>query len=34
MWNDPDWWAVSKNMVNVKISGATMFWNAYEWDMK
>jgi peptide/nickel transport system substrate-binding protein len=34
MWNDPDWWAVSKNMVNVKISGATMFWNSYEWDMQ
>lgn len=34
MWNDPDWWAVSKNMVNVKISGATMFWNAFEWDIK
>jgi peptide/nickel transport system substrate-binding protein len=34
MWNDPDWWAVSKNMQNVKISGATMFWNAYEWDIK
>ncbi len=34
MWNDPDWWAVSKNMQNAKISGATMFWNAYEWDIK
>jgi peptide/nickel transport system substrate-binding protein len=34
MWDDPDWWAVSKNLQNVKISGATMFWNAYEWDMK
>jgi ABC-type transport system substrate-binding protein len=34
MWNDPDWWAVSKNMQNVKISGATMFWNSYEWDIK
>jgi len=34
MWNDPDWWAVSKNVQNVKISGATMFWNAFEWDIK
>ena len=34
MWDDPDWWAVSKNMVNVKLSGATPFWNAYEWDTK
>ncbi len=34
MWNDPDWWAISKNMQNVKISGATMFWNSYEWDIK
>ena len=34
MWDDPDWWAVSKNMQNVKISGSAMFWNAYEWDIK
>jgi len=34
IWDDPDWWAVSKNLQNVKFSGATPFWNVYEWDMK
>ncbi len=34
VWDDPDWWAISKNMQNVKISGVTPFWNAYQWDMK
>ncbi len=34
MWDDPDWWAVSKSLVNVKFSGATPFWNAFEWDIK
>jgi peptide/nickel transport system substrate-binding protein len=34
VWDDPDWWAVSKNLQNVKFSGATPFWNVYEWDMK
>jgi peptide/nickel transport system substrate-binding protein len=34
IWDDPDWWAVSKNLVNVKFSGATPFWNVYEWDLK
>ncbi len=34
MWDDPDWWAVSKSLQNVKISGATPLWNAHEWDMK
>jgi len=34
VWDDPDWWAVSKNLQNVKFSGATPFWNVYEWDIK
>lgn len=34
MWDDPDWWAVSKKVQNVKISGATPLWNAYEWELK
>jgi len=32
MWDDPDWWAVSKKLKNVRFSGATPFWNSYEWD--
>jgi peptide/nickel transport system substrate-binding protein len=34
IWDDPDWWAVSKKLANVKFSGAVPFWNAYEWDIK
>lgn len=34
IWDDPDWWARSKNLTNVKFSGATPFWNVYEWDIK
>ena len=34
VWDDPDWWSVSKNMQNVKLSGATPFWNVNEWDLK
>jgi len=34
MWDDPDWWAVSKKLVNIKLSGATPFWNCIEWDVK
>jgi hypothetical protein len=32
MWDDPDIWTVSKKLKNVKFSGATPFWNSYEWD--
>lgn len=32
MWDDPDLWTVSKKTSNIKFSGATPFWNAYEWD--
>jgi peptide/nickel transport system substrate-binding protein len=34
VWDDPDWWAVSKSLVDVKFSGATPFWNSYQWDLK
>jgi ABC-type transport system substrate-binding protein len=34
MWDDPDWYATSKKLVNLKLSGGTPFWNAVEWDMK
>jgi peptide/nickel transport system substrate-binding protein len=32
IWDDPDLWTISKKLSNVKFSGATPFWNAYEWD--
>jgi peptide/nickel transport system substrate-binding protein len=34
IWLDPDIWAVSKRMVNVKLSGITPFYNIAEWDLK
>jgi peptide/nickel transport system substrate-binding protein len=34
LWNDPDWYATSKKLVNLKLSGGTPFWNAVEWDLK
>jgi peptide/nickel transport system substrate-binding protein len=33
LWDDSDWWAVSKKVQNVKLSAANPFWNIYEWDM-
>jgi peptide/nickel transport system substrate-binding protein len=32
MWDDPDIWTTSKKLKDVKFSGATPFWNSYEWD--
>ncbi|GIL15614.1 MAG: ABC transporter substrate-binding protein [Chloroflexota bacterium] len=32
IWDDPDLWTISKKLSNVKFSGATPFWNAFEWD--
>jgi peptide/nickel transport system substrate-binding protein len=32
-WWDPDIWAVGPRLQNVKISGATPFFNIIEWDM-
>ena len=34
LWDDPDLWTVSKNLQNVKFSGATPLWNSHEWDIK
>jgi peptide/nickel transport system substrate-binding protein len=31
---DPDIWAINSRMVNVKVSGATPFYNIMEWDIK
>lgn len=31
MWLDPDLWSVNVRLQNVKLSGATPFWNAHEW---
>lgn len=31
MWKDPDLWSVNSRLQNVKLSGATPFWNAHEW---
>jgi ABC-type transport system substrate-binding protein len=33
MWKDPDLWSVNKRLQNVKLSGATPFWNAHEWTV-
>ena len=31
---DPDIWAINSRLTNVKISGATSFYNIMEWDIK
>jgi peptide/nickel transport system substrate-binding protein len=33
VWRDPDIWAVSEQLQNVKLSGATPFFNIMEWDL-
>lgn len=33
IWQDPDTWAINPRLQNVKISGATPFWNVFEWDI-
>jgi len=33
LWKDPDLWAVSSRLQNVRFSGATPFWNAHEWTI-
>ncbi|HUV26204.1 MAG TPA: hypothetical protein VMW34_02455 [Anaerolineales bacterium] len=30
---DPDFWALSNHLQNVKFSGLESFWNVYEWDI-
>ena len=34
LWLDPDIWAVSKRMDNIKLSGATPFYNIADWTVK
>jgi peptide/nickel transport system substrate-binding protein len=33
VWQDPDTWAVGSRLQNVKVSGATPFYNVMEWDL-
>jgi peptide/nickel transport system substrate-binding protein len=33
VWQDPDTWAVGSRLQNVKMSGATPFYNIMEWDL-
>ena len=33
LWKDPDLWSVSNRLQNVRLSGATPFWNAHEWTI-
>ncbi|NWG32828.1 MAG: peptide ABC transporter substrate-binding protein [Chloroflexi bacterium] len=33
MWLDPDLWSVNKRLQNVRLSGATPFWNVHEWTV-
>ncbi|MBN2550529.1 MAG: peptide ABC transporter substrate-binding protein [Anaerolineales bacterium] len=33
LWQDPDLFGISARLLNVKISGATPFFNVIEWDM-
>ncbi len=32
-WQDPDIWAIGPRLQNVKLSGATPFFNVMEWDL-
>ncbi len=34
VWQDPDLWGVNERLSNVRISGATPFFNVAEWDIK
>jgi peptide/nickel transport system substrate-binding protein len=31
MWKDPDLWSLNSRLQNIKLSGASPFWNAHEW---
>jgi peptide/nickel transport system substrate-binding protein len=33
VWQDPDLFGISERLTNVKISGATPFFNVFEWDL-
>jgi hypothetical protein len=32
-WQDPDLFGINKRLINVKLSGASPFFNAMEWDL-
>ncbi len=32
IWLDPDLWSINTDLTNVKLSGASPFWNAHEWE--
>ncbi|MCS6872223.1 MAG: hypothetical protein NZ571_12295 [Anaerolineae bacterium] len=34
LWQDKDIWSIHKRLSNVRISGATAFWNVVEWEAK
>jgi peptide/nickel transport system substrate-binding protein len=34
LWQDPDWFGITGRLQNVKLSGATPFFNIAEWDLK
>jgi peptide/nickel transport system substrate-binding protein len=34
LWQDPDLFGISERLQNVKISGATPFFNIWEWDLQ
>jgi peptide/nickel transport system substrate-binding protein len=33
IWKDPDLWSINNRLQNVKLSGASPFWNAHEWSV-
>jgi len=33
VWHDNDLWTINKHTGNIKVSGATPFWNCWEWDV-
>lgn len=33
LWNDPDLWSINNRLKNVRLSGASQFWNAHEWEV-
>jgi peptide/nickel transport system substrate-binding protein len=33
IWQDPDLWGINSRLINVKLSGATPFYNIIEWDV-
>ena len=33
IWNDPDLWSVNNRLQNVRLAGASPFWNVHEWTV-